>query len=134
MPHCELNLCGNVLEANWTPANLNKIIILANSFMFYKTHEKEFSYHFQAKKMKPILDSDHMLHEIPLPRVNRAVDGLTIALAFDHLSWHFFDWDGSLHGFNSEETSGGGSAEGEETNGSRSAGRDFASDSDDLRT
>jgi len=105
MPHCELNLCGNVLEANWTSANLNKIIILANGFKYYKENEKHFPYHAHANKMKPILDSDHMLHEIPLPRIDRAIDGLSIALAFVNLSWHFFDWNGSLHGFNSEETS-----------------------------
>jgi hypothetical protein len=126
IPHCDVFLCENVLQANWTPANLNKIIILGNGFKDFKKHQKIYPYYLQAPTIKAILDSDHMLHEIPL---RRAFDNLSIYLAFNHLSWHFFDWDGSLHGFNSEEeTSGGTSDEGEETSGGTSVEGHFNSD------
>ena len=104
MPHCELCLYENVLEGNWRPANLNKIIIFGNEFNLYKKQNKGFLYYLMAKKIQSVLESDHMLYEMPNPRA--CIDTECVSLdfvysdAFDDLNWHFFDSDGSLHSFN----------------------------------
>ena len=104
MPHCELFLYENVLEANWRPTNLNKIIIFGNEFNLYKKQNKGFLYYLMAKKIQSVLESDHMLYEMPLPRTcmdtERVYLDCVYKNAFDGLSWHLFDWDGSLHSFN----------------------------------
>jgi hypothetical protein len=100
MPHCPILLYDNVLQANWTPANLKKIIILGNSF---KEHKEDSTYEITTK-MKVALNTDHMLREIPLPQTaikTPRLDGLTefdsinpdpvYMYAFGCLSWHFFD-------------------------------------------
>jgi hypothetical protein len=124
MPHCEHFLYENVVEANWTPANLNKIIILGNGFNLYDKGKKLFPYYRGARKIQAILQSDHMLYEMPLPTTGidtecvnslcwdgspppytdrlRSIDPVYHD-SFDSLSWHFFDWDGSLHSFNTGE-------------------------------
>jgi hypothetical protein len=81
MPHCPFDLFANVLEENWMPTNLNKIIILGNNFHRFK---EEF-YHV-LKSMPVILNSDHVLHETPLPFPERRIS----MRAFGSLSWHFF--------------------------------------------
>jgi len=100
MPHCELVLYENVLEANWTPANLNKIIILGNKFFPLEKSKKIYPYYRGARKIQAILQSDHMLYEMELPRtwIDTECDRV-YHLAFDYSSWHFFDWDGSVHSF-----------------------------------
>jgi hypothetical protein len=98
MPHCDITLTDSVLEANWTPENLNKIIILGNSLKRYDLDEEYFAYRRLTNKVQVILDSDHMLHEMPLPQTDISID-LLYTRSFHGLSWHFFDWNGSLHGF-----------------------------------
>jgi len=109
MPHCPLVLYENVLEANWTSVNLNKIIILGNSFNRYTPYALDYC---DSKKVKAVRNSDHVLHEIPLPEITETTirkaspsapsgSSLDVFLrAFAHLSWHFFAWDGSLDDLN----------------------------------
>jgi hypothetical protein len=104
MPHCPVNLFENVLQANWTSANLNKIIILGNILSGYII---SLDYFFA---LKAVLNTDHVLHEIPLPEKARkayppAPRGTVpdpdreISRAFLNLGWHFFAWDDSLEHF-----------------------------------
>lgn len=110
MPHCDLSLTDNVLQANWTHENLNKIIILGNSLKNYDLDKEFFAYHRLTKKIEVVLDSDHMLHEMPLPHTTISLSGARhcsigrlYERSFYNLSWHFFDWDGSLHGFQRQD-------------------------------
>jgi hypothetical protein len=94
----DLTVTDSVLEANWTPENLNKIIILGNSLKRYDLDEEYFAYRPLTNKVQVILDSDHMLHEMSLPQTDISIN-LLYTRSFHGLSWHFFDWNDSLHGF-----------------------------------
>jgi len=96
MPHCEITLTDRVLEANWTPENLNKIIIIGNSLKDYDRYKEHFRYHLITNKIQVILESDHTLHEMPLPHTTNFS---LYSRSFKDLNWHFFDWDDSLHSF-----------------------------------
>ena len=98
MPRCPINLVDNVLAANWTTANLNKIIILGDSFMKMKredTHEMEYKLLRRLKHLMAIIHSDNVLREMSLPQQ----EGLYIQ-AFHDFSWHFFTLDGSIEDLN----------------------------------
>ena len=109
MPHCPIALYENVLEANWTSLNLNKIIILGNSFNNHTQYHLDY---FNAKRVKAIRNSDYVLHEFPLPEITKesireacpsdpSESSLVVYFrAFQSLSWHFFAWDGSLDDLN----------------------------------
>jgi hypothetical protein len=109
MPHCPIALYENVLEANWTSLNLNKIIILGNSFNDRTQYHLDY---FNAKRVKAIRNSDYVLHEFPLPEITEESireacpadpSGSSLVVyfrAFESLSWHFFAWDGSLDDLN----------------------------------
>ena len=90
MPHMPYYLTENVLKANSTPAQLNKIIILGNSY------SKLMPDYFRDQ-LQTIFNGTHTQHEFPL----RASDKLTdiekvldpdpvISSAFVKLSWQFF--------------------------------------------
>ena len=64
MPHCELFLADSVLEPNWTPGNLKKII----------TQNTVSQIFVSVIKSKSFCDSDHMLREIPLPQTTISLD------------------------------------------------------------
>ena len=107
MPYCPIDLHDNVLQANWTPANLKKVIIISYSF-----HRFQLSKAVGLTKLKAAVESSNsLLHEVPLPptevreispSVSRAKADV-YAEAFTDLSWHFFDWDGSLHRFQRQD-------------------------------
>jgi hypothetical protein len=69
MPNCSTFLVHNVLIANWTTTNLNKIIILGNSFKEIKEWvQKDCPKYVRAlKHLMAIFHSDNILHEIHLP-------------------------------------------------------------------
>lgn len=98
IPHCPTGLIDNVLLANWTPTNLNKIIILCDSFKGIKKDIYRIRYLLSLKHLQAILHSDDILHETPLPEppetdeINRR--------AFSRFSWHFFTLDGSIEHLN----------------------------------
>ena len=98
MPRCPINLVDNVLAANWTTANLNKIIILGDSFMKMKredTHEMEYKLLRRLKHLMAIIHSDNVLREMSLPQQ----EGVYIQALHD-FSWHFFTLDGSIEDLN----------------------------------
>ena len=99
MPHLPFYLFDNVLEANWNPDNLNKIIILGNTFSDCMVN---------TSKIKLVLTKPHMLRQIPLPEtaiktwrphppprpVTRMISSIdpdkVYMRAFQSISWHFF--------------------------------------------
>ena len=98
MPRCPINLVDNVLAANWTTANLNKIIILGDSFTKMKredTHEMEYKLLRRLKHLMAIIHSDNVLREMSLPQQ----EGVYIQALHD-FSWHFFTLDGSIEDLN----------------------------------
>ena len=106
MPYCPVYLHDNVLQANWTPANLNKIIIICKSF-----HRFPLSDSVGLTKLKAAVESSgSLLHEVPLPptevpeispSVSRDIAQLYGSSgALTNLSWHFFNWDGSSEELN----------------------------------
>ncbi|XWS56999.1 hypothetical protein CRYUN_Cryun09bG0133800 [Craigia yunnanensis] len=38
MPHCEAELCNNLLQANWGVESLNRVALFGNSFETYEQH------------------------------------------------------------------------------------------------
>ena len=75
LPHCPALLVNNILSANWTTANLNKIIVLGNSFSEIKDDLsrgcKVLTY---FKHLMAILHSDKMVTEIQLPQPQTEIE------------------------------------------------------------
>ena len=53
--------------------NLNNIIIFGNSLKRYDLDEEYFAYRLLTNKVQVILDSDHMLHKMPLPQTDISI-------------------------------------------------------------
>lgn len=83
MPHCEAELYNNLLQANWTPESLNRMILFGNSFEEYQQN---------VSMYKNIVDfTTHIL------AAQRFADEFRIEMvsdeyfpAFHDSSWHFF--------------------------------------------
>jgi len=55
------------------PENLNNIIIFGNSLKRYDLDKEYFAYRLLTNKVQVILDSDHMLHKMPLPQTDISI-------------------------------------------------------------
>ena len=98
MPRCPTDLFNNVLSANWTSANLNKIIILGYSFRATKEDIDHCLYLRSLKHLMAILHSDNsnIMLETPLPEPEISL----YKTGFGKFSWHFFPSDGSVEDLN----------------------------------
>jgi len=96
MPNCPFYLHDNVLGANWTPANLNKIIVLSYTFQDFP-NDKSLGF----TKVDAVRSSDRLLHEVRLPQTD--ITPAVYEEPFRDFSWHFFAWDGSLEDLNKLE-------------------------------
>lgn len=85
MPHCEDWLYDNLLQANWTPQKLSRLVILGNSFSSYQ--ERWSSLLGVRSKPPPtyVLQLQQSADEIPLV----ATSSLELPV-FNNMSWHFF--------------------------------------------
>lgn len=85
MPHCEEWLYDNVLQANWMPQKLGRLVILGNSFRSY--HERWSSFPGGRSKPPPtyVLEFQQVAQEIPL----EAASSLELPV-FNNMSWHFY--------------------------------------------
>ncbi|KAH6811269.1 sensitivity to red light reduced protein [Perilla frutescens var. hirtella] len=84
MPHCEVELYNNLLEANWEVDQLNRLIIFGNSFGEYEHHASLFKSSAVAKSRKHVLGIRSFTEEL---RVNTSSNDFR---AFNCTSWHFF--------------------------------------------
>ena len=119
LPHCPAVLLNNILSANWTTANLNKILILGDSFSAIK-NDVTFGCKtlLFLKHLMAIIHSHKIVGEIPLPKpeilremphsepeiceqsANLYERPYVYVKAFSEISWHFFPSDGSLEDLN----------------------------------
>jgi hypothetical protein len=97
LPHLPWDLIENVLKANSTPSQLNKIIILGNSFIGLPLSNVR-------DHLETIFNSTHRQHEFPLRASDQLADlqqsspekypeldpDPLISRAFHRLSWQFF--------------------------------------------
>lgn len=81
MPHCAEWLYDNVLQANWMPQKLGRLVILGNSFRIY--HERWSS--VPKPPFTYVLGFQQVAQEIPL----EAASSLKLPV-FNNLSWHFY--------------------------------------------
>lgn len=107
IPHCQTALVDNVLLSNWTSGNLNKIIILSDSFNVIKKDKSDDL--LALKHLQAILHTDNILHEMPLPDPETyeplpdpetcESSGLypDSLLVFFEFSWHFFTLEDGLN-------------------------------------
>ena len=108
MPHVSYELMNNLLEANWKVENLNKIIILGNSFSEHKLTYYDINpipcgkvdrnKGRNDKHILGILKNNYTV-EMPLPKTYRLIQMNYVPIdlsdsvwmrAFSTLSWHFF--------------------------------------------
>ncbi|WOL06898.1 hypothetical protein Cni_G15632 [Canna indica] len=97
MPHCEVVLYDGLLEANWRPSCLNRMVVLGNSFSVYEQY-------VEMGRWTLEVDLSHLLWvrryatELELEEKEEGVSGMErkqddedgIFKAFHHTSWHFF--------------------------------------------
>ncbi|KAG0495950.1 hypothetical protein HPP92_000641 [Vanilla planifolia] len=97
MPHCELVLYDSLLEANWKPAMLKRLVVLGNSFGVYERCANERvgagSVPLEVQG-RHVLGSRRYVREVEMedteyfPKENDEEDFFE---AFHDISWHFFD-------------------------------------------
>ncbi|KAI9074173.1 hypothetical protein K1719_043854 [Acacia pycnantha] len=99
MPHCELDLYNNLLEANWKPDLLSNVIIFGNSLDRYIKQHELFSKHFSSNYMKRKLNIWEMMgHVLAAQTFTDEFKMTTISYepcglychSFFGLNWHFF--------------------------------------------
>ncbi|CAL9244261.1 unnamed protein product [Arabidopsis halleri] len=83
MPHCEANLYGNLLEANWRMDRLSRIALFGNSFQMY---EEQVSFDPEVIcATKRIIAAQSVTSEFAIETVSE-----DYFAAFHDSSWHFF--------------------------------------------
>ncbi|KAH0469207.1 hypothetical protein IEQ34_002439 [Dendrobium chrysotoxum] len=103
MPHCEAALYDNLLDANWKPVMLRKMVVLGNSFGVYERYVSEMRGVRGSVSLE--VDGRHLLgirryvREIEMEERNsdrgiKEVDEEDLFYkAFHDMSWHFFELD-----------------------------------------
>ncbi|XP_058103906.1 protein SENSITIVITY TO RED LIGHT REDUCED 1 [Magnolia sinica] len=88
MPHCEAVLYDNLIEANWRPERLNRIVVFGNSFGHYRRVVSEFKGSAIADSARHVLAVGRFVEEVGIETVSD-----DFFRAFHETSWHFFDLD-----------------------------------------
>lgn len=95
MPHCEVQLYDNLLDANWGCENLNKMVILGNSFGEYERYVEEKKGASGSVKVeeagKRVIGSRRFVREVRLEGGEDCDNDNGFFRAFHDISWHFFD-------------------------------------------
>ncbi|OAY85533.1 Protein SENSITIVITY TO RED LIGHT REDUCED 1 [Ananas comosus] len=105
MPHCEAALYDGLLEANWSPSALNRMVVLGNSFAEYERYVDETAWSRGSAAVEAaarhVIMARKYVEEVPMEekgeggdkegRMEDDEDG--IFRAFHDTSWHFFDLD-----------------------------------------
>ncbi|XP_020276426.1 protein SENSITIVITY TO RED LIGHT REDUCED 1 [Asparagus officinalis] len=101
MPHCEVQLYDNLLDANWGCENLNKMVILGNSFGEYERYVEEKKGASGSVKVeeagKRVIGSRRFVREVRLEGGEDCDDDNGFFRAFHDISWHFFDVGQDVH-------------------------------------
>ncbi|KAG1339169.1 putative protein SENSITIVITY TO RED LIGHT REDUCED 1 [Cocos nucifera] len=108
MPHCEAALYDALLEANWRPAMLNRMVVLGNSFAAYEKYMEEVAWSNGSVALEAA--SEHILgvrryvREVEMEEKGEVEasgevkeeeeDGFF--KAFHDTSWHFFELDDDI--------------------------------------
>nr|XP_010920766.1 protein SENSITIVITY TO RED LIGHT REDUCED 1 [Elaeis guineensis] len=105
MPHCEAALYDALLEANWRPSMLNRMVVLGNSFAAYEKYMEEVAWSNGSVAMeaasKHILGVRRYVREVEMEEkgeveasgeVKEEEEG-GFFKAFHDTSWHFFELD-----------------------------------------
>ncbi|XP_065034880.1 protein SENSITIVITY TO RED LIGHT REDUCED 1-like [Musa acuminata AAA Group] len=103
MPHCEAALYDGLLEANWRPSSLNRMVVLGNSFSAYEQFVELGSCSGSASveaAVKHLLLVRRHVTEVEMEEEEAGAgsqgkqdDEDGIFKAFHDTSWHFFDLD-----------------------------------------
>eukprot|EP00803_Ostreobium_quekettii_P000046 evm.model.scf_1305.5 EVM.evm.TU.scf_1305.5 scf_1305:21044-23221(+) len=88
MPHCEAHLCERLLEANWSPTSLAKLVIIGNSFGHYHLlwDCAPFPQGYDRPSRMIGLVVEGAVTQLPLEEMDMAA-----AAAFNDTSIHTFD-------------------------------------------
>lgn len=95
MPHCEVQLYDNLLNANWGCESLNKMVILGNSFGEYERYVEERrglggGWSVKVEEVgRRVIGSRRFVREVGMEGGVDGDDGFF--RAFHDISWHFFD-------------------------------------------
>lgn len=85
MPHCEVELYDNLLEANWGTDRLNRLVLFGNSFAEYEHHFSLYHNSAVAHSRKHVLNAKSFTEEFG---VDNSKDDYS--RPFNGSSWHFF--------------------------------------------
>ncbi|KAL5973599.1 sensitivity to red-light reduced protein [Asimina triloba] len=88
MPHCEAALYDNLIEANWAPERLNRMVVFGNSFGRYERFALEFGDSEIAASARHVLGVRRFVEEVGVEMVEE-----DFYRAFNETSWHFFNLD-----------------------------------------
>ncbi|KAI9079078.1 hypothetical protein K1719_038917 [Acacia pycnantha] len=131
MPHCDINLFNNLLEANWEPNLLRNVIIFGNSFDWHidilPDYSRDFSSNNRERKLCIWTTMGHVLaaetftdefklraisYDLKTRRKGKSKLQREHEDTFHGLSWHFFSpltetWMGLMRWYIREELAGG---------------------------
>lgn len=104
MPHCEASLYDGLLEANWRPSCLNRLVVLGNSFTAYDQYVELGRWAGStAVEMatRRLLQVRRYVTEVEMEKKGEAGAALEqkqdeedgIFKAFHDTNWHFFELD-----------------------------------------
>ncbi|PKU63025.1 protein SENSITIVITY TO RED LIGHT REDUCED 1 [Dendrobium catenatum] len=103
MPHCEAALYDNLLDANWKPMMLRKMVVLGNSFGVYERYVSEMRGVCGSVSLE--VDGRHLLgirryvREMEMEErdsdrdIKEDEEEDLFYKAFHDMSWHFFELD-----------------------------------------
>jgi hypothetical protein len=110
MPHCPMDLYNNVLHANWTADNLNRIVVLGNPLSAYKRDFKDISISSGHLRRVPkdhlryivaiVNDASTCEFEVPVryqeeEEATSEITTSTVRHVFNDFAWHFFPFRGT---------------------------------------
>jgi len=88
MPHCPMHLYNNVLHANWTADNLNRIVVLGNPLSAYKLDHLRYI-------VAIVNDASTREFEVPVRYKDEEITTTTVGHVFNDFAWHFFPFSGT---------------------------------------
>ncbi|PKA61867.1 Protein sensitivity to red light reduced 1 [Apostasia shenzhenica] len=101
MPHCEAALYNNLLDANWKPTMLNRMVVLGNSFGSYARYASEMKGVNSSVAVevegRRVLEVARFVREVEIEEGNHIrvpkddQEEEEFYRAFHDLSWHFFE-------------------------------------------
>ncbi|XP_072959827.1 protein SENSITIVITY TO RED LIGHT REDUCED 1 [Typha angustifolia] len=97
MPHCEVGLYDGLLEANWKPSALNRMVVLGNSFSEYASFVSWVRLCGKptaaAKTSRHVIGVRKYVEEVGMQDGGKVDEEDRFLKAFHDTSWHFFELD-----------------------------------------